>query len=497
MKRYLAILILLTACGDDASAPPASVDSDADADSGAPDVGSPGDGGTQRSFPGDYTIENAEDAEFIAAFAEITGTLTVRAPDLEALSLPRLESLGGGLRLSGSGDLTDVDLPILTTVGGSVSIVGNRSLADLDGLAALERAGEITVSDSPAVEEIVWPNLVAVGGSLVFGVSSRNSNTGLRRLELAGLTDIDGTLQLAGNSELHTVSLDALAGTDGLFIQDNAALEAFELPLLARVSGSLTLDDNAALATLDLGALQRLDGRFRVTGNALPTCRVEALLGALRIAGYRGDVEVSGNDDGQTCDDLCGPVGDTNRRDQVCLIDGEFHDACDEAVCLAESRLCQSDLAAFDLNLCVFPGAVTANCDAAAAFEEGRGEGGPVIWVSPSELDPEAEVCLEGEVLRIIELSWSDLEGDASTEDSPEARDAVRWAPPPLPPEEEGGEPIVVPPVAVELELLYAEDVEGVAGSVAVSVCVGEEVGTVALQMADTSGAVTNVACSE
>ena len=65
----------------------------------------------------------------------------------------------------------------------------------------------------------------------------------------------------------------------GLYVYNNAALAALDLPALESVVGALCIYDNAAL----------------------PTCEAEALRDQLLAAGFDGGVDIRGNDDAGVC----------------------------------------------------------------------------------------------------------------------------------------------------------------------------------------------------
>ena len=116
-----------------------------------------------RTVEGAVQIKNSLDAEALADVCIITGELKVSAPDLTALSLPRLVSVGGELSIVGKkAALATLSLPVLQKVAGLVNISGNPKLAELS-LPALETIGEsLSVFSNPAMATLSLPALTTV-----------------------------------------------------------------------------------------------------------------------------------------------------------------------------------------------------------------------------------------------------------------------------------------------------------------------------------------------
>lgn len=500
---------LAAGCDDEATAPTDAGADSADAGSDAANDGGGGGGDLtsdtsgRQTYTGDYTVSNQREMEFIGGFTAITGSLTVRAPTITALELPRLETISGNLRISGNDALISIEAPALSLVNGDVTVTANDALEDLDGLVSLARiGGDLRVSANPGVTSLSWPALEDIGGSLALGRDTGGAEGSVERVAFEALATIDGTLQVLNSAALEALELDAVTEVGGLFVSGNPDLPALSLPALANLDGFLTVSDNDALGALALPALTRVNGTFRVTDNpALPECLVNALLGRLRIADYRGEATVEGNDERQgPCAELCGDVGGTNERGQRCMEDGNFARPCRRADCLDRERLCQEDTDAFGYNACVPPDQVTAGCPSAPEFRSSFRGGGPVIFDSELMRDEERDAdCadeVEGSVAWRLTFTYEDVGGDARTPEEGSGRETVEWIRAPIPPAEEGGETIRFSPMTSPFDLEFTEGYTANEGNISLWICLTDEPADVAVRTSDRSSRASNVLCA-
>ena len=102
---------------------------------------------------GSFTIRDEADAAYFTDFISVSGSLSLQAPGLTSVELPRLEVVGGSLGLAYNSSLSSIDgLSGLSTIGGQLWIEQNDSLTDLTGFAALRSIGSgLSVSHNRAL----------------------------------------------------------------------------------------------------------------------------------------------------------------------------------------------------------------------------------------------------------------------------------------------------------------------------------------------------------
>ena len=220
----------------------------------------------RRIVHGDLTLLDDADQDAIVDVVEITGNLIVEQSTLTKLRLPKLERVGGHLRVWDNPSLRTLRLPALTTVDGDLSLYANAQLPTLLGLRAV----------------------TSVGGTLAV-----QRMTGLADLQGLGALVEVGDLYL-----LHNTNLTSLAGLEQLqAVRGNAelwelyALHTAELPALTTIEGKLDVFDADALTTLSLPALTQM-GALEVH-----QCDVLATVGAFpKLTTMPGELRVQYND---------------------------------------------------------------------------------------------------------------------------------------------------------------------------------------------------------
>jgi len=102
-----------------------------------------------RVLEGDYTVNSQEDLDGMV-YTEITGDVTIKAPDIENVdNFSSLVSIGGDLYIKSIDALTDIDgLKGVSSVGGDLDIISNQTLAGITALKSLTLDGNYTVRDN-------------------------------------------------------------------------------------------------------------------------------------------------------------------------------------------------------------------------------------------------------------------------------------------------------------------------------------------------------------
>lgn len=121
----------------------------------------------QGIFDGDVTITSAEDADALAGFTALTGSLSIQSTELECLHvLSCLESVGGDLVVFDNDQLTDVTgLDNVAEIGasfergvnevGSLLVSENDALVDLNTFNLVEQARvTLAIAENDQLEAI-------------------------------------------------------------------------------------------------------------------------------------------------------------------------------------------------------------------------------------------------------------------------------------------------------------------------------------------------------
>lgn len=177
----------------------------------------------------DVTIASEADVAALADVRIITGTvLADLAFKLAHLSLPKLEHIGGGLRILSSGGTPgmQVALPELQEVDG-VFELRNSLVSQLD-CAKLRRVGSLAISDT---------ELTDVGG-------------------FPALTTVDGDVTLEFNALLVSADLPPLSVGGDVAIDHNNKLVSLTLKLQGRV-GAVSMFGNTSAASIEVSVARR------------------------------------------------------------------------------------------------------------------------------------------------------------------------------------------------------------------------------------------------
>lgn len=102
--------------------------------------------------------------------------------------------------------------------------------------------------------------LHAIDGDLVIGPS-----VGLHDLTFAGLATVRGTIRVIGNGNLLTLVMPHLTHAGTVSIANDIELRTVSLPALARVDSDLVIDRTPELALVDVTALQTVGGELAIS----------------------------------------------------------------------------------------------------------------------------------------------------------------------------------------------------------------------------------------
>lgn len=102
------------------------------------------------SFPNliwayNMTVRNVSNFE-IPSLKAVNTTFGVYGSYMEGVFAPNLTTVGGDLAFVADSSLTNISMPLLQTIGGGLLIANNTGLLSIDGFASLKTAGSINVS---------------------------------------------------------------------------------------------------------------------------------------------------------------------------------------------------------------------------------------------------------------------------------------------------------------------------------------------------------------
>lgn len=278
-----------------------------------------------------------------AWLADVGGPLRIEgAAGVEVLDLPRLERVGGELRVAGNPALTRIlHTSDLEVVEGALRILDNPSLSAIEDFTFLDRiGGDLEIGGNAIASYAGFYLLTAVGGSVVLRDDLTPSELDLFR----ELVTIGGTLSLRGLGATAVDGFDALDEVGGIEVVDNPGLGTWRAgsaravlgdavvrgnpnlqaaPFLRdvqAVGGALTFQDlpkvaqiplvdlrtvGGALTVQSLRQLEELDGLHGITAVGgdlvlrnnprLSQAEIDALLAAWGPGVVAGDLIVQGN----------------------------------------------------------------------------------------------------------------------------------------------------------------------------------------------------------
>jgi hypothetical protein len=263
---------------------------------------------------GSFYLYNEFDVAEIAHCASITGNITVLAPGMTEISLPKLERVGGTLIVDDSTDLVYLRLPALKQVG-SIRLVLDPGIRAVD-LSRLRTAASQVYSYSPV--ELSAPCLESTGALYAF---NRTNPATAESAYVPRLREVVNSLQAgrittpaletAGELAASYLSAPVLVSvTEGVFgevdapalvtVGGDVGARPFDAPSLTDIGGTLNYYAGQDLPALeragglilidapvtDLPALVEIDGRLAGVscfGSGIPVATEVALPSLQRV----------------------------------------------------------------------------------------------------------------------------------------------------------------------------------------------------------------------
>ncbi len=176
---------------------------------------------------------------------------------------------------------------------------------------------------------------------------------------------------------------------------------------------------------------------------------------------------------------------DANGDAYVC-VDGAWEAACEQDTCAPDYKLCQNDPAQTTFNTCDDADNVTnTGCSGAAAFSDTRSEDGPLIHLLVyKEDDSGSRTCSSGSPY-LVTFHYSDPTADAYASMSADAYADVLW--------NRGDDSLGVRSATNALEFGATATEE--MGDLTMVICFSTAPDDLAVQIKDTAGNTSNVAC--
>ena len=218
---------------------------------------------------------------YFPELAEVIGDADIRNNGDGATTFPKLVSIGGDFELHGW-DATHT-FPKLTTVDGRMMVSATSATFDV-----LESVDMLDLNTT-----VAWsaPSLAVVERLTV-------RNTAWTDLSAVASLDVTEFLSLSDNDEMITAIMPVPTGVTNLSIWNHDKLEEFGFPALRRARYP-DIERNTALARFDLSELEEAHHVTFKNNQALPQCRIDALVEQLGD-GHTGLTSFYGNN--PTCD---------------------------------------------------------------------------------------------------------------------------------------------------------------------------------------------------
>ena len=242
----------------------------------APDSGLRSDTGGAPDQPGlvyegSFELRNSDDAATLAAYSEVSGDLTISAPELTELDLPLLTRVGGTLSFHWNRKLSVFELPALERTG-DLDIYENWETLTAVSLPALTTCAEVSISKNTFLETLALPALTKVSSIHI------SNHDQLISVALSGLTSVEGALGVNRSAKLEGFELPALTSAASVHLFENDMLSSFAIPGLTAVSQWIIVADMPVLTDFDLNSLETIGDRLSVyTNAALLTLGLNAL----------------------------------------------------------------------------------------------------------------------------------------------------------------------------------------------------------------------------
>ncbi|MDP2305625.1 MAG: putative metal-binding motif-containing protein [Pseudomonadota bacterium] len=239
-----------------------------------------------RWVDGDVLINgnvSLTDLSALDGVEEVSGDLALEYNDVLPAwdGFAGLTSVGGWVRLAGTGPASASGFGALERIGEGLDIDYSASLVVIDGFGRLEECPVLTLTSLSTLTDASG----LAGTPFSSEITVQYVGDILDLAFLAGVRSLDGSLLLAGNSALaSTDGLDSLTTIGGaLDVQDMNRLTDVSVPALTEIGGALSLVNLPTLARVDLGALETVGGEVALDElDVLPDL---AGFGALREVG--------------------------------------------------------------------------------------------------------------------------------------------------------------------------------------------------------------------
>ncbi|CDH55375.1 cell wall protein ecm33 precursor [Lichtheimia corymbifera JMRC:FSU:9682] len=257
-----------------------------------------------KSYAGTITIDSttAPTLDF-AGVSTVEGDIVITDNgQLTQIVFPNLERITGTMRLENNTLLSKIEWPSLNTLD-ALDVTVQPSLSSISFPAGLSNANKISIADTMAasIDGIVLSHIDTL---------AVDNNAQLKKLDLRNLSDVSSTICVSANSprlnldlshlqsvqqgsfvDLANITLPNLEKVKGdLSFTDNH-FDSLNLPNMTDVSGTLTVAGNNKLEKLSVPELQRLGGALLIANNT----RLDAVEAFPKLEQVDGSVDLTGS----------------------------------------------------------------------------------------------------------------------------------------------------------------------------------------------------------
>lgn len=254
------------------------------------------------TYNGDIVIDaTASGSIAITGISHLRGDLTCNnATGLTGLSFHQLVTISGGFSLEGLTRLADLNFDSIMEVG-DIGFYDLPALQVLDFATGIETADRVTISNT-GLRDLSGIELVACNSLDI----SRNSN--LITINLNGITNTTGEINIVANGAGLDVSLGGLTSSSGINVQN---ADTLNFTVLDTVTGTLELSynnfrsfaapdltlvldmditNNPLLSNLSFPLLPEITGGLSITNNS----RLTAISGFPDLTTISGNLNLTG-----------------------------------------------------------------------------------------------------------------------------------------------------------------------------------------------------------
>ena len=198
------------------------------------------------------SLQSATTLQIGQSFALCEGALPGVRPAWSTPMSLRLDSLASvdHLDIMHTEGLTELSLPRLRTITGRMRVVDlpYATSASLPALVRVTTPVWVNFRNLPRLTAIDLHNAVEVG-RLAFW------DTGLTSIDLPGIVTFHDRISVRHNPALTTLRYDGVTTAGGIDVGENPLLSTFELPSLVSVADDVTIDFNTRLPTCEINAM--------------------------------------------------------------------------------------------------------------------------------------------------------------------------------------------------------------------------------------------------